>query len=115
MSKAPAATPRRRYSFGPLYDFLAEVFPNHRSAKGLFDVPNFGKDLGYSHEAIYRSLRERDLLSQNVALKIMKLSRTDAAIRPIFWDDLIPYVVHSYKEFRKPASAPAAEIDDLLG
>jgi len=114
MSNTATAQPRRRYSFGPLYDFLSETFPNHRSERGVFDVPNFAKDIGYSHEAIYRALRQRDLLKQNVALRIMELSRTDAAIRVIYWEDLIPYVLDGYDEFREGPQADV-EVDDLLG
>lgn len=66
--------------FGPLYPFLAEIFPTHRTILGKLDVPRLGKDLGLSHEAVYKWLRKpagaRSLTPQN-AERILELALAD--------------------------------------
>lgn len=58
--KPPSRT-TRPFSFGPLYDFLFAMFPEHRSSQGVFDVERFSKDMGVSKEAVYRFLRKNTL------------------------------------------------------
>lgn len=115
MTAHPSLPPRRPYSFGPLYDLLVEVFPNHRSKQNVFDVPGFAKDLGYSHEALYKAIRQRACLRQNLAIRIIQLSRTSAGSRPLYWSDLVGFVLDSWEELNEPvADSGIPDLDDLL-
>lgn len=74
-------TPERAERFGPLYPFLSEIFPAHRTILGKLDVPRIGKELNLSHEAVYKWLRKpagaRALTPQN-AERILELALQDA-------------------------------------
>lgn len=72
MSKPPSRT-QRPFSFGTLYDFLMEKFPEHRTKQQVFDVPRFAGDLGMSNEGVYRILRANKL-NPDQAKKIESIS-----------------------------------------
>jgi hypothetical protein len=64
---------RPQWTFGPLYDLLVEGFPDYRTRRGFFDVKRFHKELGKSHEAVYKWLRVNKLTPEN-ATKIAALA-----------------------------------------
>jgi hypothetical protein len=101
--------PRRPYSFGPLYDLLEERFPTHRSKQNVFDIPWLARDMGYAHETLYKAVRQRDPLKYTVALNLIKLSHENQGSLPIYWDDLLAYVLPDFAKYRRPES-----ISDLL-
>lgn len=72
----------RRAPPGELYDVLVKAFPEHRTVQGLFDIPRLAKDIGVSHETIYRAVRA-DKLSVKVATKIIQLSESLVALLEI--------------------------------
>jgi len=111
-SETPTPTKRRPYSFGPFYDFLMHHFPEHRSQQNVFDVPGFAAEMGYAHETIYKAIRQREPLKIGVALSILKLSRTAKGATPIYWDDLISFILPEYEEFRRGGGE--SDISNLL-
>jgi hypothetical protein len=104
-------TPRRPYSFGPLYDFLEAQFPNYRSKQNVFDVRRFAKDMGYAPETIYKAVRQRELLKIGVALNILKLSENQPG-KSLTWGDLIEYILPEYEDYKEPKINEADEYDD---
>ena len=98
------ARPRVPYTFGPLYDLLLERFPEHRSQQKVFDVPRLARDMGLAHETIYRCVRN-DELKISVAHKLLELSRNLFPENPLFWDDLLPFVLPDYEALRDPTKA----------
>lgn len=49
----------------PIHVLLCELFPNHRSPLGYFDVARLSSELGLSYEAVYQWLRKGRLTPQN--------------------------------------------------
>jgi len=91
--------------YNELYGVLAEYFPDHRSAQKVFNVPGFASDLGKSHETIYKALRS-DRLHIGVALEVLKLSAERHPEMPIYWGDLIRFVLPDFLKFSDPALLP---------
>lgn len=85
--KPPSRT-TRPFSFGPLYDFLFESFPEHRSSQGIFDVPRFADDMGVSKEAVYRLLRKNKVNPEQTD-KIVSLLHPN---RQVTADDYAPFL-----------------------
>lgn len=102
--------PFRPYSYGPLYDLLVETFPKHRSQQNVFDIPSFAADIGYTHETLYKAVRQRNLTTPNVALRIIEYSRTNQDATALSWADMVGFVLPKYPEFSEPA-----DVDDILG
>jgi hypothetical protein len=50
---------------GPLYQFLMDRLPEHRSVCGFLDVIRLARDLKKSHEAVYKWLRTSRLTPAN--------------------------------------------------
>ncbi len=78
----------RRAPYGELYDVLVRAFPEHRTVQGLFDIPRLAKDIGVSHETIYRAVR-MDKLSVKVANRIITLSEDMEALGEVEADRLL--------------------------
>lgn len=87
-------TRRRPYSFGPLYDLLVEKFPNHRTVQGVFDVPGFARELGRSHEAVYKAVRG-NRLTADMARRVIELSEkyTDDPKKRVTKHDLTDFLL----------------------
>ena len=102
--------PRRPYSYGPLYDLLVETFPKHRSQQNVFDIPGFAIDIGYTHETLYKAVRQRRLMTPNVALQIIKFSRANPDAKALSWGDMLNFVLPEYTEHAEPA-----DVDGILG
>lgn len=49
----------------PLYLFLMQVFPLHRTKRNVLDVRGLSGDLDKSHERVYQWLRDQKLSSKN--------------------------------------------------
>jgi hypothetical protein len=83
----------RPYSFGPFYDYLMTLFPEHRSPQGVFDVPRLARDLGVSNETVYQWLR-RNIVTIEGAKRLLRLSdgRAEPAnfIRFLFESEFFP-------------------------
>jgi hypothetical protein len=71
-----ASSRRDQWADGPLYTFLTDIFPTYRTVLGKFDVVRLAREMGLSHEAIYKWLRKREgrcLTPQN-AERILELA-----------------------------------------
>lgn len=101
---------RRPASHGELHRLLVSTFPEHRTTQNVFDIPGFAGDLGYAHETLYKAVRQRDPLKLAVAFRIIKYSHTNQAATPLYWRDLVKFVLPGFAEYEKPS-----EIADLLG
>lgn len=102
-----------------LYDLLHERFPGHRGRGGILNVIQLGKDMGLSHETMYRALRgnrragfPEGKLSVGIATKIMDLSRIIDSASAIYIEDLLPFVWANYADFAAPAGGLENEVDD---
>ncbi len=87
----PPSRITRPFSFGPLYDYLFEQFPEHRSSQGVFDVERFSKDMGVSKEAVYRFLRKNGLNPEQ-ADKIVSLMHPGRELRAEDYAPLLPFI-----------------------
>lgn len=58
---------RPTWSQKPLYIFLCDIFPGHRTILGRLDVEQLADELGRSQEAIYKWLRKSRLTPENAA------------------------------------------------
>lgn len=103
--------PRRPYTFGPLYDLLVERFPGFRSKQNVFDVPGFARELGVSHETGYKIVRQQEPLKISAALRLLALSRTNRAVRPLYYQDLLEYILPEFETYSRNDD----EVDELLG
>jgi len=108
-SEAAVGRPRRPYTFGPLYDLLKTHFPDHRSPQGLLDIPRLARDMGFAHETIYRAVRGNaeagypdGMLKIPVALQIIRFSHENHPEEPIYWTDLLPFVLPFHDKFSNP-------------
>lgn len=89
---------------GALYRLLESRFPEYRSKQGHLDIAKLALDNGYSHETVYRCVR-RDIIKVPVAMRLIKFSHETPGALPIYWDDLVPYVLPGYSHYRAPVSA----------
>lgn len=103
---------RPGHSFGGLYNLLAKHFPGHRSQQRALGISQFAQAIGKAHETLYKAVREEKPLSVDVALRIIKLSRTDETAHPLYWEDLVPYTLPDYGNFSREAEQ---NVSDLLG
>lgn len=87
---------------GPLYEVLEGAFPDHRSVQKVFDVTKLAKDLGLSHETLYRAVRT-DVIKAGIALKVLAFSHENYPMEPLYWDDLAPFVLPEFQKFSNPA------------
>ncbi|MDF0603674.1 hypothetical protein P1J78_23390 [Psychromarinibacter sp. C21-152] len=100
MSSDKAVKPQHIYN--DLYDLLVEYFPDHRSKHGVFDVPTLAADLGKSHETIYKALLG-DKLHLGVAHAILRLSHKRHPEMPLYWGDVIRFVLPEYRKLSDPS------------
>lgn len=99
------ARPRVPYTFGPLYEVLQKAFPDHRSIQQVFDVTKLAKDLDLSHETIYRAVRT-DVIKIGIALIVLKFSHEHYPMEPLYWDDLLPFILPEFEAFSNPSRKP---------
>ncbi len=71
-----ASSRREDWAESPLYLYMNEIFPSYRTVLGKFDVHRIARELGYSHEAVYKWFRKGTLSPQN-ANAIIDLALTD--------------------------------------
>ncbi len=87
---------------GELYKLLETAFPEHRSKQDVLAIPQLADDLGYAHETLYRCVR-RDRIKVNVAHEILKYTHENQPrTRPLYWQDLAPFVLPEYDRFSDP-------------
>lgn len=108
-SETAAERARQRNSFGKLYDLLHLHFPDHRNAQGALNIPKLAKDMGFAHETIYRAVRGRPdqgfpegMLKVAVAEHIIRYSHENHPEQPIYWNDLIEFVLPHFEKFSDP-------------
>lgn len=94
--------PRVPYTFGPLYEVLQAAFPDHRSVQQVFDVTKLAKDLELSHETIYRAVRT-DVITNVIALVVLKYSHEHYLMEPLYWEDLVPFILPQFETFSNPS------------
>ncbi len=90
---------------GALYKLLEAHFPDHRSKQGHLDIARLARDLGYSHETLYRAIRG-NTMKPPVALRLLQFSaQLDEPLSPrLFWEDLAPFVLPKFHDYSRPAS-----------
>jgi hypothetical protein len=113
----PNATPRRDHAFGDLYDLLFARFPHLKTDRNAFDVQAFAKIIGFANETVYKALREQGPLGTRVARRIILASRETKGAKPIYWCDLVEFILPDYALYAAPeeAETPEENLDDLLG
>lgn len=74
MTRVPG---RPDWAAGDLYQNFLEVFPEHRTRLGVLDVQRLKGELGKSHEAIYKWLRQGKLTPDN-AREIVRVAALPA-------------------------------------
>ena len=107
--KTPSRT-ARPFSFGPLYDFLFESFPEHRTSQGVFDVERLAGDMKVSKEAVYRFLRKNRLNPEQTD-KLVRLLHPDHVPGLDLVDDVnlyMPFMRFVFTDLTPPEIKPAA-------
>lgn len=108
---------------GLLYDLVRRHLPAYVNPRGIVDVKTLSAALDLSHETVYRALRgntPRGLpeghLSPQVAVRLLDFSRTAPDAKPIFVEDLFPFIIPHFERYtRAGADTPEApDIDSLL-
>lgn len=61
------AARRPGWTKSPLYPFLMDLFPKHRSVCQYFDVKRLASELNLSPEAVYKWMRSSRLIPANAA------------------------------------------------
>lgn len=56
---------RPPWSFGKMYDFIADSLPDFRTKRNVVDVPRLAVEFGISEEAIYKWFRFGRLTARN--------------------------------------------------
>jgi hypothetical protein len=56
---------RPDWTAAPLYQWFLTIFPEHLTALGVLDVQRLKVELGKSHEAIYKWLRQGKITPDN--------------------------------------------------
>jgi hypothetical protein len=105
MTTTPPAFPQKKESLiervGALYKLLEAAFPTRRSKQGHLDIANLAKEMGYSHETLYRCVRS-NVIKTTVALAIIRHSHADADGRKLYWEDLLPFILPAYLDYSDP-------------
>lgn len=104
MTTRMTARTRPPHIYNALYTVLEEYFPDHRSVQNVLDVPGLAHDIGVSHETIYRALRY-DHLKVGVALQMLGYSHDKHPEMPLYWENLVGFVLPMFKEFSLPDPA----------
>jgi len=122
MSSEHAARPYRRpESFGSLYDVLERHFRGYRTGSGGMNISRLAKDMGRSHETLYRALRRKPeagfpegLLKVAIALDLLEFSSECHPENPLTWHDLLEYVLPHYGRFNSRGEPGFDDFEDLL-
>lgn len=59
---------RRGWADTPLFQFLCDTFPEHRTNLDIFDVYRIAEDIGLSHTAVYNWLNKGSLTRRGATL-----------------------------------------------
>lgn len=86
---------------GKLYALLEKSLPDHRSTQNVLAIPRLADDLGYSHETLYRCIRN-DRMKVAVAKRLLEFSHENHPEDPIYWQDLAPFVLPDFDRFSDP-------------
>ena len=91
-------TTRADWADGPLYTFMMETFPEHRSMYQILDVQRLKRELGRSHERIYQWLRKSKLTPGN-ARAICELANSEANVAALAKVNRTPPEIHQFNRF----------------
>lgn len=89
---------RPDWAAGALYSKMLTTFPEHLTPLGVLDVQRLKKELGKSHEAIYKWLRNGKLTPDN-AREIVRVANTESNVaalakigrEPPVFEDFCPF------------------------
>lgn len=84
---------------GALHQLLDSHFPAHRSKQGHLDIGRMAREMELAHETLYRCVRS-NVVKVAVATKLLRFSRTAEGASPLYWEDLLPFVLPDYETFR---------------
>lgn len=74
---------RPEWTNGPLYKFMMDIFPSHRTICNYLDVLRLSRELNRSHEALYKWLRKGKLTPENAVLILnLATASPNAALLP---------------------------------
>jgi hypothetical protein len=89
---------RPDWAAGALYNMLLGIFPTYRTTLGVLDVQRLKGDLGKSHEAIYKWLRQGKVTPDNAREMVRVANQPDnvaalAAVdrAPPVFEDFCPF------------------------
>lgn len=109
MSSAHEATESQQYK--SLLALLEAGFPEFKPDSKDFQVTRFARSLDKSHETIYKALRT-NRLREGVALDILRHSHKLHPESPLYWEDMLPFMLADWDLYRRGGSA---EVDLDLG
>lgn len=106
----------RRVRSEQISGLLAKHFPKHRTRNNIFDVPGFAQDCGYTHETIYKAIRQKEELKRPVAQRIVEKSRELPGAIPLGYSNLLMFMFHDWGKHGLPGVSDLQdeEADDLL-
>jgi len=110
--KKPVRTLRPAHPFADLCDLMIKHFPEHKTDGGAFNVQGFAAQLGYASETVYKALRETQPLKMGVAHRVILLSHTNRGANPLYWADLVGYILPDYYEYARAEAD--TDLDTLL-
>jgi hypothetical protein len=89
---------RPDWAAGPLYNKLLDIFPTYRTPLGVLDVQKLKRDLGKSHEAIYKWLRNGKVTPDN-AREIVRVATSESNVAALTEVDRQPPVFEDFCPF----------------
>lgn len=82
----------------PFYRFLFEIFPKHRSTRGLLDVARLAGEVGLTREGIYKWLRSGKVTPTN-ARTLHRLCNAPANVEALDELGFSPPALERFYEF----------------
>ena len=74
-------TQSRAWKAGPLYAYLLQIFPQHRTIADFLDVRRLARELGLSRQRIYHCLHNSTLTPTNAeAIRTLACAEPNAAV-----------------------------------
>lgn len=91
---------RPPWSFGAMYDFIAESLPDFRTKRNVVDVPRLAVEFGISDEAVYKWFRFNRLTAKN-ARRLHNLSHQPENLAILQQANRTPPELTEFYEFVK--------------
>ncbi len=89
---------RPEWTYSALYIFLCDIFPEHRTVLGRFDVEQLAEEMGRSMEAVYKWMRKnhehpkKPCLSPENAAALLELANRQVRDEPLTIQDFQKFV-----------------------